>query len=118
MSAHRCCHAATRGLGRESIVTRVRARALGSTPMARRSAELAGWIIPSAILGLMPKCPACLAAYIAVWTGLGLSFSTATHLRALLLILCIASLLYLVARRLCRVAFVNHVHLRGKSHAE
>jgi hypothetical protein len=87
-----------------------------SLSLARRSLDVAGWIVPGAILALMPKCPACLAAYVAVGTGLGLSLSTATHLRMALLILCIASLLYLVVQRLSRFAIVKEALLRGKSH--
>jgi hypothetical protein len=66
----------------------------------RRCRDVAAWVLPSVLLTLMPKCPACVAAYVAVWTGLGLSFTTAFYLRTVLLIVCVASLLYLVVTRL------------------
>jgi hypothetical protein len=67
---------------------------------ARRAREILAWALPSVLLALVPKCPACLAAHVALWTGLGLSFSTATYLRWALLLVCIASLLFLVVKRL------------------
>ncbi len=66
--------------------------------VARRSGELVGWIVPGAILALLPKCPICLAAYVAVWSGIGLSLPAATHLRVSLLILCVGSILFLTVR--------------------
>jgi hypothetical protein len=60
------------------------------------------WFLPGAMLMLLPKCPACLAAHLALWTGLGLSLAAATYLRWALLFLCVASLLFLIAVRLDR----------------
>ena len=68
----------------------------------RRLRDISAWLLPSAGLVLIPKCPACLAAYVSLGTGLSLSFSTATYLRWVLLFLCVASLLFLVAQRLER----------------
>jgi hypothetical protein len=63
----------------------------------RRFIEVAGWIVPSTILALIPKCPACLAAYIALWSGIGLSLSSAMYLRTSLLVLCVGLILILAA---------------------
>ena len=70
----------------------------------RRVREMFAWGVPGTLLVLMPKCPVCLAAYVAVWTGLGLSLSTAAWLRWGLLSLCVASLLYLIVERVHRLA--------------
>ena len=66
----------------------------------RRGGELAGWIVPSATLALLPKCPVCVAAYVALATGIGFSLPTATYLRAMVVALCLASLVFVTARRL------------------
>lgn len=57
-----------------------------------RGRDVAGVIVPGVLLALIPKCPACLAAYVAVATGVGLSFTTAEWLRAVLVSLCGAGL--------------------------
>ena len=92
MNTHPCCPTETRA--RENI----------HQPASRwrRGSEIAGWILPGATLALLPKCPACVAAYVALATGLGISVSTAAYLRTLLVILCMASLVFVVVRRLRR----------------
>jgi len=76
----------------------------------RRVREGLAWILPSAILVLVPKCPACLAAHVALWTGLGLSLSTAAYVRWTLLLVGIASLLFLVVTRLNRIKANKETH--------
>jgi hypothetical protein len=68
--------------------------------VVERGLETAGWVIPGVMLALMPKCPVCLAAYIALATGVGVSVSTANYMRTALLFLCVGSLLYLLTRRI------------------
>lgn len=66
----------------------------GKPPRATlaRGAEATGWLLPAAALALLPKCPCCLAAYIALFTGIGLSVETAAYIRPALLVLLLASL--------------------------
>ena len=58
----------------------------------RRAAGLAGWALPTAALALMPKCPACVAAYVAAGTGLSMSLPAAAWLRTGCILLCAASI--------------------------
>lgn len=75
------------------------ATALRTRTAGRYLLELGGWLAPSAALALMPKCPACLAAYIALATGVGLSFPAAAQIRSLLIVACVASLALLAIHR-------------------
>jgi hypothetical protein len=94
VNTHRCCQVApvnqaqsTAGNPRQPI-------------FLRRCFRIAEWIVPGALLALLPKCPLCLVAYIAIATGVGLSLSAATYLRLALVFVCVASLL-MVAVRWC-----------------
>jgi hypothetical protein len=100
--AHRCCKGAEGESGAEPLAARTVDRKPHTAAFVRRCLDIAGWIVSGVILALLPKCPACLAAYIAVGTGIGLSVSTATYLRALLVILCVASFVYLTSRLVWR----------------
>ncbi len=52
---------------------------------------------PAVLLVLLPKCPACVAAYVAIWTGAGLAAPIAEYLRPFLAVVFAASVIYLVA---------------------
>ena len=70
---------------------------------ARQCVDVFGWIIPGVILAILPKCPMCLAAYVALWTGIGLSLSVATHLRVSLLMLSVGLILFMAAKNIRRL---------------
>ena len=59
--------------------------------------EAVAWAIPGVIIALIPKCPLCIAAYIAL-AGIGISVSMAAYIRYGLLTFCVAALLILVVR--------------------
>lgn len=92
MKTHLCCHGSARA---DAHVRR-------HASWWKRAGELAGWVIPSATLALLPKCPLCVAAYVALATGIGISFTAAAYLRATLIVLCVLSLVFIAARRLRR----------------
>ena len=73
----------------------------------RRGGKIAGWIIPSATLVLLPKCPICVAAYVALFSGVSITVGSAANLRTSLQTLCVAALFCLVMKRLCRPAARN-----------
>jgi hypothetical protein len=79
MNTHRCCENSRSGT------------------FARRCLDIVGWLAPSILLVFMPKCPACFAAYVAIGTGLGISFATAVHLRLLFITLAVGSLILFAA---------------------
>jgi hypothetical protein len=67
-----------------------------STSWPRCATAFAQWAVPMTALALMPKCPACLAAYALLFTGVGMSFMAATAVRWGLITLSSSALIYLV----------------------
>lgn len=89
MSTHACCSrktaAARRGLWKPA----------------------SGGIVPGVLLVLIPKCPMCVAAYIALVTGVGVSVSTAAYLRMGMIGLCVMALLLLAMQSLKNMSRVR-----------
>jgi hypothetical protein len=100
-----CCESdvkTTAGEGNEVTVVRT-----------RRWRAIAGWILPAGGLMLLPKCPACLAAYIAIVSGVGISVSAASYLRTFFLTVCIASITCFATRRGWRLFALVSAHRSG-----
>lgn len=117
MNTDRCCQVAANGSTQEATAVQT----MNGVPQpfmgTRCCLDLAGWLVPGAVLALLPKCPVCLAAYVALGTGVGLSLSTATYLRMLLMLLCAASLSYFAARcgrRLVALIFTSKGAVIGR----
>jgi hypothetical protein len=55
-------------------------------------------ILPAGGLLLLPKCPACLAAYVTIITGLGISVTAARYLQSVLLTICLALVAYFATK--------------------
>jgi hypothetical protein len=98
-----CCQSATRG----------RDNPPQPASRWRRGGEMAGWIVPGTMLVLMPKCPVCLAAYVALATGVGLSLPTAAVLRMALLVVCISALVFVAGHRVRRFVLQRRGRGRG-----
>jgi hypothetical protein len=99
MNRQCCCTASasdTKGKGNETSFIDNSSQPL---TFARWGLEGGRWLVPGALLMLLPKCPACLAAYIAAGTGVGVSMSTASSLRMLLMVGCVGALSYLAVQR-------------------
>jgi hypothetical protein len=74
----------------------------GASQVTRRTRGAAAWALPSVALALVPKCPMCVVAYLAIGGGLGVSLTTAAHLRTALVWLCWSTLALLIARLAAR----------------
>jgi hypothetical protein len=98
-----CCQFASGS----SVLKAARARITHGGParpsLARRCVDFGGWIVPTGILALLPKCPACIAAYFAIGSGIGISVTTAIYVRIALILVSTASLSYFAASRGRRV---------------
>ncbi|WP_158750096.1 hypothetical protein [Acidobacterium sp. S8] len=90
MNAHACCGhkaaAARRGLWRSA----------------------SGGVISGVLLVLIPKCPMCIAAYVALIGGVGVSVSTAAYLREAMIVLCVGAMVLLAGWYMQRALLAKH----------
>jgi hypothetical protein len=66
-----------------------------------------GGVVSGALLVLLPKCPMCIAAYVALATGVGVSVSTAAYLREGMIGLCAGSLMLMAGWSLQRAGLLK-----------
>lgn len=69
---------------------------------ARRAKDAGEWGVPALVLFLLPKCPMCVAAYVATFTGIGLSIEAATWVRDFMVAVSVLAVTVLVIRMLRR----------------
>jgi len=80
--------------GRDVGLQRAQSNRLAESgaPPYRRFLSFIGWIVPTTILALIPKCPACVAGYAVIGTSVGFSLSAFAQLRLALIVLSLVSL--------------------------
>ena len=86
----------------------------GAAPrrLARQLSSFMASILPAAVLLFLPKCPLCLAAWLALATGVSIPATGAAWLRASIVMLCIAALASILWRRASgdASAFLHRLH--------
>jgi hypothetical protein len=69
-----------------------------SRRLARQISGAAASILPGAVLMLLPKCPLCLAAWLGLAAGIGVSAAAAACVRGLIVVFWIAAVALAAAR--------------------
>ena len=69
-----------------------------SRRLARRRAGAAASVLPGAVLLLLPKCPLCLAAWLAAIAGVGVPAAAAANVRQLIVVVWVAAAALAAAR--------------------
>jgi hypothetical protein len=92
-----CCDEDDRS-AREVTLTPTDSLASISKSRSRRVMAFFQWMLPITTLALIPKCPMCVAAYVLLFTGVGLSLPAAAAVRWIVMGLGVAALAYLSLR--------------------
>jgi hypothetical protein len=66
----------------------------------RRAWRFVQWLFPAAVLVLIPKCPMCVVADVALLTGMGISMSTGRWLQIGMWAVLAMSVTWLVVRQM------------------
>lgn len=66
----------------------------------RRFLDATRWLAPGVLLALIPKCPVCFAAYLALLSGVSVSIAAAQSLRVGLLVLGLSGFVWLLVAKL------------------
>jgi hypothetical protein len=96
MSAHACCPVVPGG----DVATRAKGASSGSALAG--VGKVGSWLGPSAALVLLPKCPMCLAGYLAL-AGIGVSMPVAAGIRVGAIAICVTVLGLVVIKSVARV---------------
>lgn len=80
----------------------------GSRRWSRRAGVFLRWAFPITALALVPKCPACVAAYVLLLSGIGLSLGAAAAIRWILIVGCVCAIVFLITRRALRIGKMRY----------
>jgi hypothetical protein len=89
-----CCRAKYLRNGKSAAPSGRTTAASSSAHGSHGIGSLTGSIASGIGLILVPKCPACLAAYVLAGTGLAVPLPAAAHIRVVLVLLCATLLLW------------------------
>lgn len=102
-----CSDEAPAGPSRPAPTTHLGQNSPETRTFVRRTLRAIEWAVPLVSLALIPKCPGCIAAYVLLISGIGLSFAAATAIRFGLIGVCIVAIAYLTFRSLRGVMAVR-----------
>lgn len=71
------------------------------------------WVFPATVLVLIPKCPLCVAAYLALFTGIGVSVAAARGIQIVTIVACITLLAYWAAMQWLRRSRTRGLRVPG-----
>ena len=82
----------------------------------RHGGEVAKWLLPGIALALLPKCPVCVVAYVALGTGLVMAPASANLLLRAVTAICVGALTFCLLRRMLKhLRRIHSVNLQPTS---